>query len=512
MSLWLPMLPIERLKRDDRRSARPPDPRAVLLWTRTGQRETVAARCPRAIKAGVRRNMPLSEARAILPPGQARIEPHDALRDSAALRAIAHWAHRFAPVVALDEPDGLLLDVTACARVFKGEVNLLRAAESELRARGYTARASIAPSFACAWAVARFAPRTSAIVAHDRAAEALAPLSVRALRLEADAIASLAEVGVDRIGHLFGLPRESLPSRFGPELTHRLDQALARALEPIEPLRAQPPITVDWPLAGPTTQQEAIETVTRTLLDRLAELLRAHERAVRRLDTDLTRSDLPPVRLTLSLSRPSRDPAHLWSLLRPRLEKAHLGFGVERIALTASRTARTRHEQINPWQSERTPDDATASRAAAELTDTLANHLGPDRITVFEPVESHDPHRAFRARPAITILRLCSPETRTPKPDTRSPPPADRPTLLFENPVPVRILSVTPDGPIVSIRWGADDRRILTSIGPERIAPEWWRDQTITRDFFKAQDETGRWLWLVRDPDTTRWSVAGVWS
>ncbi len=38
-----------------------------------------------------------------------------------ALNAIADWCDRFTPLVALDPPHGLFLDITGCAHLFGGE-------------------------------------------------------------------------------------------------------------------------------------------------------------------------------------------------------------------------------------------------------------------------------------------------------------------------------------------------------------------------------------------------------
>ena len=39
---------------------------------------------------------------------------------------IADWCDRFTPLVALDPPHGLFLDITGCAHLFGGEAALMR--------------------------------------------------------------------------------------------------------------------------------------------------------------------------------------------------------------------------------------------------------------------------------------------------------------------------------------------------------------------------------------------------
>jgi protein ImuB len=85
--------------------------RPVLLVTRVGGKELVAAACERSLAAGVKIGMDLSNAKALLP-GEVVTGPHRPERDATALHALACWMNRYAPIVAADPPDGLLMDVS----------------------------------------------------------------------------------------------------------------------------------------------------------------------------------------------------------------------------------------------------------------------------------------------------------------------------------------------------------------------------------------------------------------
>src|SRR5262245_61755011 len=73
-----------------------------------------------AARYGLTVGLPLANARAICP----HIEVHDAdpAADAKTLDDIADWCDRFTPLVALDAPHGLFLDITGCAHLFGGEV------------------------------------------------------------------------------------------------------------------------------------------------------------------------------------------------------------------------------------------------------------------------------------------------------------------------------------------------------------------------------------------------------
>lgn len=464
----------------------------MLLVAVERQRQVVAACCEAASAAGVAPGMALSAARVVVP--RARIEEFRADRLSAALRALAAWSSRFSPLVAVDE-DGLLIDVTGCERVFGGEDRLVALVASQYAELGIKARAAIAPSFACACAAARYTRAST--IGEGRARAFLEPLPIAALRMDPAAVEALAEVGIERIGQVLDLPRALLPARFGDGLLLRLDEALGRALEIIRPVRPVPPPAVGRAFDGPTTQWEAIAGCARMLLDELCVLLVERGCGVRRLEVTLVRSDLAPAALHLTLARPCRDRRHLWSLVAPNLERAHLGFGVEGVRVRALHIAAMPHEQAEQWGEAHTRHET--HRAA--LIDTLLNRFGPDRVLAGRLVESHLPERAG------VLVPIASPTPEAPATIAR----ADRPSLLLDDPVPAEVVSLVPDGPLVSLRTREGERRIVATIGPERIGPEWWREREPARDYFKVQDAEGRWWWVYRHAGGG-WFVHGVWA
>ncbi|HUG62016.1 MAG TPA: DNA polymerase Y family protein, partial [Methylomirabilota bacterium] len=72
---------------------------------------------------GVRPGQGLADARALLP--ALAVDEADREADAALLAALADWADRYTPLVGLDPPDGLMLDITGCAHLFGGEAALL---------------------------------------------------------------------------------------------------------------------------------------------------------------------------------------------------------------------------------------------------------------------------------------------------------------------------------------------------------------------------------------------------
>ena len=70
------------------------------------------------------------------------------------------------------------------------------------------------------------------------------------------------------------------------------------------------------------------------------------------------------------------------------------------------------------------------------------------------------------------------------------------------------------DGPPAAFRWRGRRHAVCAAEGPERIAPEWWRDDPAwcdgARDYWRVEDETGRRYWLCRAGCPPRWCLHGL--
>ena len=88
-----------------------------------------------AARLGLEVGLPLANARAVCPDIQ--VFDADEAADAQALNAIADWCDRFTPLVALDCPHGLFLDITGCAHLFGGEATLMQMVVRRADAAGF---------------------------------------------------------------------------------------------------------------------------------------------------------------------------------------------------------------------------------------------------------------------------------------------------------------------------------------------------------------------------------------
>ena len=305
------------------------------MITRQGSRRVIAAQDVAAAAVGLRLGMPVSKAQAIIP--GLIVEELQVAEDAKALRDLAFWFLRiYAPVVAPDPPDGLVLDTTGADHLHGNEHLMLTGMINRLHGLGFTARAAIADSWGAAHALARFGRDEATIVPPNGALGALTSLPLAALRLEPRVVADLKVLGFRCIGELMATAREPLTLRFGPEIGRRLDQAHGLLSEPIAPIRVPELVEASRFFAEPISAAETIARYTDKLVRQLCLGLEKRGLGARRVDLLMHRVDSGIQAIRAGTSRPVRDVKQLTRLLTDRIDTINPGFGIEKMTLTAT--------------------------------------------------------------------------------------------------------------------------------------------------------------------------------
>jgi protein ImuB len=273
ISVFLPTLPTDRVRRKAGAMA-PPAETPLILVGRDGRRRVVLAADAAAQAAGLRVGMPATKAQALVQ--GLVIQDADPAGDAEALDRLALWMlQRFAPIIAADAPNGIIIDSTGADHLYGDETAMLAALLEKFGSVGLRVRAAIADSWGAAHALARFNARPGYVSEPGKAAGDVAPLPIAALRLAPDMVGGLRELGFEHIGDLLAQPRAPLALRFGPELGRRLDQATGHTAEPIEPIRPEQLIEVRRAFAEPIG---AVETIARYIGKLAAQLCESLER------------------------------------------------------------------------------------------------------------------------------------------------------------------------------------------------------------------------------------------
>ena len=140
ISVFLPTLSTDRVRRKAGATAPPPETPLILVG-RDGRRRVVLAADAAAQTAGLRVGMPASKAQALVQ--GLVIQDADPIADAEALERLAFWMlQRFAPIVAANPPDEIVIDSTGADHLHGGEATALailveKLAGVGLRARGH---------------------------------------------------------------------------------------------------------------------------------------------------------------------------------------------------------------------------------------------------------------------------------------------------------------------------------------------------------------------------------------
>ncbi|MEO0590286.1 MAG: DUF6504 family protein [Pseudomonadota bacterium] len=476
------------------------DAAPVALITETAHGPRIASVNEAAHNAGAQPGTMLADARTVCP--SIKAVPADPAGDLAFLEKLAVWAQRWGPWSALDAPDGVIVDVTAVAHLFGGEARLIADVEAAFAARRLAVRNAIAPTAGAAWALAHYGS-ARAIVEGTQPSQilrALADLPVASLRLDGDVLTVLRRLGLKTLGQLTAVSagegdhtsgRDALQRRFRNRKSPaanpliRLDQLLGRVPEPLLPVAAPTLPLVQRRLMEPIRHRALLDTVLADLATDMVRELEGLGQGARRLELGLWRVDSEVLVRRLELASATRDAAHITRLFAAKLDDVEAGFGIETVRLTASWS--------EPLATHQNDIEQAAERHGTSLSacvDRLSVRLGPHAVRRPVSRASHKPEHAqgwqgpLAPQPAPQVV-------------LDGPP---RPLKLLDRPERIAVLYASPDGFPQRFRWRGEVREVARVEGPERIAPEWWRERSTARlrDYYRIEDGDGRRYWIYR--------------
>ncbi len=473
----------------------------VVIIELVRAKQIVVNACRVAQSRGIRPGMTLGQAKALC--ADVLDFPHQPERDRKALDSLGRAMMRFTPVVHVEAPDALLLDVTGCERLFHGYENLITQVNAALRKWKIAANCTIAPTAAGAWAIATCSRPGWQIVSAAQLDGALDPLPVGALRVEPEVVEKLQRVGIDTIGMLRRLPRDTLPSRFGPTLLDRLARALGEMPESFAPVDRSDQIRASIEFEYSVDSLEIVWEIVRELLDRVIVDLTQRGSGARQLLLRFYHYHGQPIEQLVRLARPSRDPKNLFNLIRCALESIQTDEGFTRIDLDVPAYEKVTLRQITMHDREL----ADAWLEWSSLVERLQVRLGADAVLRPRWSESHLPESACAFQPATADG---SKNEALAVHDIK--PLSARPLCLLRRPIEIGVI-VSPsddrEGAPISFAHGGEVHHVALCVGPERITGPWWEGNDKTRDYFIVENAGGERFWLFRVIETWKWYLHG---
>jgi len=528
LALFLPRWATDCLKRAE--PALQTSTRPLALWEKQRSSMRLVAVDERAAAEGLIVGMPLADAKGLVP--HLTVREIDRAYTARVFSDFADWHSNASPLVSvltdLGEWGDLVLDITGVSHLFGGEAAMLSRLMARLETLGLAVTGAIAPTIGGAWALAHYG---GAQVVGDGLNALLAPLPVAALRLTAAQCEGLHQLGLKRIGQLYGRDRRGLQARFGESLLAKLDQALGYAEERLVPRLPVTELYMERRFAEPIGLIDDVLMTVRDLALQLADRLGRDGQGAQAFHLFLYRVDHKVMTLSVNAARATRDAAHIARLFVHRAERLEgeydAGFGIDTIRLAAGSLAALGETQIGAFET----DDGAAS--LDQLYDRMTSRLGPLAVLRTEMVDSHIPERAVRLTPVIasTVQADAPPVIAAP-----------RPLRLLPQPEPINVLAEVPDAPPVQMVWRRVTYRFVKASGPERIGVEWWQagqplaltgpappavpggsfaepysEGEQTRDYYIAEDDGGRRFWIFRQglfglAAAPRWYLQGVFA
>lgn len=502
LAVWFPFLPADRLQRQtdqpsDRSGEQAEAPLVFIEKERSALRLVAVSR--QAVALSLMPGLTLADARARVPDLVA--VDRDQPADSAWLERMADFCDRYTPLVSLDEPNGVILDISGCAHLFGGESALRNDLSERCTKAGMDIRTAIASTPDTARALSRFGGPT--IVPQRQEAGAVAALPVAALGIGQEISLALNRAGLTTIGDLAARPRAPLAARFGVEIITRLARILGEEDIAITPRRPLSPCMVERRFGEPIGRQEDVLATIEHLIEQAAQMLEKRGEGGKSFEAGLFRTDGAVRRLNVETSLPTRASAPIMRLFNERIDTLadplDPGFGYDILRLSVGACA--------PFQQAQTSLDGheMADEDVAALIDQLSTRYGKQAVLRFVSAQTHNPERAAYEVAAKDYPdhqmanRIAMPGLEWTPPDPDEPP--HLPIHMFEHPQRIEALAEIPDGPPLKFRW----RRVLHDVtraeGPQRIAPEWWRsdEANLTRDYYRVEDTMGRRFWVFRE-------------
>jgi protein ImuB len=496
----------------------PDDAQPCVVVGKLNNALQIAALNDAAANIGLEKGLPLANARAVCPDVQ--VCDADEAADAKLLDSIADWCDRFTPLVALDPPYGLLLDISGCAHLFGGEAAMLRTVCASLERQGFIVNAAIAGTPVCARTMTRAA--RSCIVPDGEEARAVSSLPVFALGASDAITRGLRRAGLKTIGDVASRAPHEITARFGADFTSLLQQALGQGDAPISPRKPLPDFMVEKRFPEPVATDTVIAAIISGLAQMLVAAMDKQGKGARRLEASFFRTDGAVRTIAVDAGQPVTRVNVVDRLFRERLDALadplDPGFGFDLIRLSASHVEIVVQEQRDFDTRAQDNDEVSA------LIDRIAARIGGKRVVVHLPQDTHVPERAVIAAPAQQHLAAA---TVAEWPARVEAEPPLRPLRLFERPEMIDVpFATVPDGPPRHFTWRRATHVVMHVEGPERIAMEWWKheEQTLTRDYFRMEDAEGLRFWVYRDglygepvnaegePVPPKWFVHGLFA
>jgi protein ImuB len=440
-----------------------------------------------ALAQGVKLGMSLGSAAMLC--DSLQVHPYDKNSEASQLNTIAQALYLITSDIALFPPNGILLRASNMLALYHGLNPYWAAIQCQLEP--FTLRYQFSSGYSAL--AAMLLAKTGYNQISDDRVSLLTTVQSRDLcdtELSEKQINQLYRVGIRTVNNLVDIPLPELARRFNLELVNYVGRLLGQLKHPIEFFH--PPahfirhlellyeientLWLEKPLTILLQQLESyLQTRSQVAYELILTLHLRHDEAAT-LGDNRGHNAGTATRVLLCQSAQGEWRASHWlNLYQLLLGSLTLDSTIQSLTLSIKRAGQL---------SDNGPDlfsGALGDLSQLELISILQAKLGHSQVSGI--IMTDDP------RPEKSTLVY---DATSPAPSLALKTARQRPSLLL--PIPQALSDP-----------------IALKHGPERIVTGWWDDGQITRDYFIAQDEHGRWLWVFRDTQQ-QWFIHGQFS
>lgn len=458
-------------------------PLAVLDQDR--QRRVLACN-DAALARGIRIGHTLNSALALC--AELQLLSRDVAAETKLLTAMAEWAQCYTPIVSIEPPNELLLEVRGSLHLFGGVQGLIAHIQQALQERQLSARVALSSTVRASLWLSRVvhnsfknnSTKTNSIIVTPRQLKSmLAALPLHCLHWPMELQLRLARFGVTQLGELWRLPRGDLARRIGAKYLQELDVAVGRQIELRQSFKSVMSYVERVLLDFEITNTLLLQPVLLGCLKRLQRYLREHDLAIGRLHVELLHREQLPTRFYIGLATPTSDMERVVSLLHEQLSRMTLPEPVLEIKLRVKQLLATQGRSCDLLSD---ITQAKSGQAQMEmlghLLERLQVRLGSAAVRILQLQADHRPEDAQTSRSADLEIK---------------PTAVMLPTMMIGRPL---WLLQQPSLLCVGVK-PPQELRLLQ--GPERIEAGWWNDAPLKRDYYVARCPDQSWCWVFRE-------------
>ena len=327
-----------------------------------------------AVEAGIVPGIPLRQAHQLCP--DAIFIPLDEDKYVRAFDNVLEVLEQFSPTVEADGLGRAFLDGSGLEGLFGSDETLAKRISSEVSQQiCIEPRIGIASNkFSAAVAATLASAKRPSIVTKGKERKFLASLPANLLPISEDTRRRLDLVGLRTMSQIALIPLDALANQFGDEgiLAHQL----ANGIDERPLLPRTKPVILEEALSSESSLEtiDAVLAAIDKLLDKLITTLRNRNQVCGQIRLCLHLDGTSPWYDSINLKEPTDSKREITSLIKHRLETAHLSAGVTDIRLGLTQLGGEMAKQSSLLTRERVRQDAQLRRAAKQLQAKLGKN------------------------------------------------------------------------------------------------------------------------------------------